>query len=80
MNITGNVYVDGTIIIVAVLCATSLLHTLIIYALPAFWPQDRKGILFLDEISKGREEVGAPLLQLLNERRLHNYTLPPDWI
>jgi hypothetical protein len=50
------------------------------YALPAFWPQDGKGILFLDEISKGKEEVRAPLLQLLNERRLHDYILPPDWI
>jgi hypothetical protein len=50
------------------------------YALPEFWPTKGEGILFLDEVNRGREELQAPLLQLLHERRLHDYKLPNGWI
>lgn len=50
------------------------------YALPDFWPTSGQGILFLDEVNRGKKDVRAPLLQLLHEGRIHDYVFPKGWM
>ena len=46
---------------------------------PCFLPEDGAGVLFLDELAQAMPAVQAALLQLVLERRLGEYELPPDW-
>lgn len=38
-----------------------------------------KGIIFLDEINRGRRDVLQAVFQLCLDKRLHRYVLPPGW-
>ena len=54
------------------------------FSLP-FWAIDeavdgKYGILFLDEFSQASDDLQKPASQLLLERRVGDYTLPPGWI
>lgn len=37
------------------------------------------GIVFLDEVNRGHEDIRQSLYQLLNERRMHTFTLPSNY-
>lgn len=52
------------------------------HALPEFWPTDpnSKGIILLEEPNRGTTGVMNCLMQLLTDRKVHNYTLPQGWI
>lgn len=48
---------------------------------PDWFPTDEnsKGIIFLDEINRGRRDVLQAVFQLCLDKRLHRYKLPTDW-
>lgn len=46
---------------------------------PSFLPTDGKGILFLDEINSAAQATQAAAYQLVLDRRLGDYVLPPGW-
>lgn len=46
---------------------------------PDFLPTKGKGILFLDEINSAAQATQAAAYQLVLDRKLGDYTLPPDW-
>ena len=46
---------------------------------PAFLPREGKGVLFLDEIDKAPSLVKNAALQLVLDRRVGDYVLPPGW-
>lgn len=50
------------------------------YALPHILPSGGAGILMLEELNRAERYIQQPALQLLSARKLHEYTLPPDWI
>lgn len=52
------------------------------HRIPDFWPRDQssEGLLFLEEPNRGTTGIMNGLMQLLTERRIHRYTLPPGWI
>ena len=52
-----------------------------IWALPSWFPidPDSKGIIFLDELNRGRLEVIQAIFQLVLNRRLHTHKLPEGW-
>lgn len=37
------------------------------------------GIIFLDEVNRGHEDIRQALYELINDRRLHTYQLPPKY-
>jgi len=37
------------------------------------------GVIFLDEINRGHEDIRQALYQLVNERRIHTYVLPDNY-
>lgn len=37
------------------------------------------GIVFLDEVNRGHEDIRQSLYQLINERRMHTFTLPNNY-
>lgn len=45
---------------------------------PEFWPQDPewKGVILLDEVNRGTTSVMNTMMQLLTDRKVHNYVLP----
>lgn len=47
--------------------------------IPEFMPTKGKGILFLDEMEKAIPAVKNAALQLVLDRQLGTYTLPPGW-
>lgn len=51
------------------------------WALPAWFPvdADSHGILFLDELNRGRLEVIQAVFQLVLNRQLHTHILPEGW-
>lgn len=53
------------------------------WAIPALLPDDKRhgeqGILFLDEITSAPPSVSAAAYQLILDRRLGEYTVPPGW-
>lgn len=49
-------------------------------ALPSFWPTSGRGLLFLEEVNRGKTSVMNALMQLLTDRKIHEYTLPEGWI
>lgn len=46
---------------------------------PAFLPTDGRGVLFLDELNAAPPLVQAACYQLILDRRLGEYVLPPGW-
>ncbi|MEM4501563.1 MAG: MoxR family ATPase [Thermofilaceae archaeon] len=50
------------------------------WAAPSFFPSDGQGILFLDELNSASPQVQAAAYQLVLDRRLGEYVLPPDWL
>lgn len=53
------------------------------YALPKWFPTEisrPRGILFLDEVNRGKKDVRQSIFQLLLERQMHGHVLPEDWI
>lgn len=48
---------------------------------PDWFPSDpnSKGIIFLDEINRGRRDVLQAVFQLCLDKRLHRYALPKGW-
>lgn len=48
---------------------------------PTWFPTDvdSKGIIFLDEINRGRRDVLQAVFQLVLDKKLHTYTLPKGW-
>jgi len=46
---------------------------------PDFLPQEGRGILFLDEITSAAQATQAAAYQLVFDRRLGNYIVPPEW-
>jgi len=38
------------------------------------------GVIFLDEINRGHEDIRQALYQLVNERRIHTYVLPDNYV
>lgn len=46
---------------------------------PDFLPRDGEGILFLDEINSAAQATQAAAYQLVLDRRLGDYVLPPGW-
>ena len=47
---------------------------------PNFLPTDGKGILFLDEINSAAQATQAAAYQLVLDRKLGDYVLPPGWV
>ena len=53
------------------------------WLLPEFYPESNEasaGILFLDELANAEPRVQVAAYQLLLDRRVGEYTLPPDWV
>lgn len=48
---------------------------------PDWFPSDpnSKGIVFLDEVNRGRRDVLQAVFQLVLDKRLHKYELPKGW-
>ena len=53
-----------------------------VHNLPEFWPTDpnSKGLILLEEPNRGTTGVMNCLMQLLTDRKVHKYELPPGWI
>jgi hypothetical protein len=51
-----------------------------IHCLPGFWPTEGSGLLLLEEPNRGTTGVMNCLMQLLTDRKVHDYTLPPGWV
>lgn len=51
-----------------------------VHATPEFLPNEGAGILLLEEPNRGMPGVMNCLMQLLTDRRIHKYELPPDWL
>lgn len=49
------------------------------FARPSWFPTSGAGVLFLDEINRSKRDVIQAVFQLVLERKLHNYELPPEW-
>jgi hypothetical protein len=49
------------------------------WAIPEFLPRDGAGILFLDELNRAPALVQNSCFQLVLDRKLGEYELPPDW-
>jgi hypothetical protein len=47
---------------------------------PGFWPTEGVGIIFLDELSGAPLSVQLALYQLVLDKRLGEYELPPGWV
>jgi hypothetical protein len=52
------------------------------HRLPEFWPTepDSEGLILLEEPNRGTTGVMNCLMQLLTDRKVHNYELPKGWI
>lgn len=48
--------------------------------LPEFWPTEGQGVILLEEPNRGTTGVMNCLMQLLTDRKVHNYLIPPGWI
>lgn len=48
--------------------------------LPEFWPKEGQGVLLLEEPNRGTTSTMNTIMQLLTDRKVHNYTLPEGWI
>lgn len=52
------------------------------HRLPEFWPneKDSEGLILLEEPNRGTTGVMNCLMQLLTDRKIHNYELPKGWV
>lgn len=50
------------------------------HRLPEFWPTEGEGLILLEEPNRGTTGVMNCLMQLLTDRKVHNYELPPGWV
>jgi hypothetical protein len=50
------------------------------HRLPEFWPTEGEGLVLLEEPNRGTTGVMNCLMQLLTDRKVHNYTLPKGWM
>jgi hypothetical protein len=50
------------------------------HRLPEFWPTSGRGLILLEEPNRGTTGVMNCLMQLLTDRKVHNYTLPKGWM
>lgn len=52
------------------------------HRLPEFWPTDpdSSGLILLEEPNRGTTGVMNCLMQLLTDRKVHNYELPKGWL
>lgn len=50
------------------------------HRLPEFWPTEGEGLILLEEPNRGTTGVMNCLMQLLTDRKVHNYELPEGWI
>ena len=48
--------------------------------LPEFWPTEGEGLILLEEPNRGTTGVMNCLMQLLTDRKVHDYKLPDGWI
>lgn len=46
---------------------------------PDFLPRNGKGIIFMDEITSASQATQASAYQLVLDRKLGNYSVPPEW-
>lgn len=46
---------------------------------PDFFPRNGRGILFMDEITSASQGTQAAAYQLVLDRKLGNYEVPPEW-
>ena len=51
-----------------------------VHCIPEFWPRSGEGLLMLEEPNRGTTGVLNCLMQLLTDRKVHNYHLPEGWI
>jgi hypothetical protein len=51
-----------------------------INALPDFWPTEGRGLLVLEEVNLAQPSVLNTLMQILTEKKCHNYVFPSGWI
>lgn len=49
-------------------------------ALPAFWPTEGKGLILLEEPNRAQPATLNALMQLLTDRKIHNYKIPDGYI
>jgi len=48
---------------------------------PGFWPEPgTNGLLFLDEVNRGKDDIMNGFMQLLTDRRIGDYVLPEGWV
>lgn len=49
---------------------------------PSFWPRDMEseGLILLEEPNRGTTGIMNCLMQLLTDRKVHNYELPKGWL
>ncbi len=50
------------------------------HCLPDFWPTEGSGLILLEEPNRASSSVMNTLMQLLTDRKVHKYTLPPGWM
>jgi hypothetical protein len=50
------------------------------HRLPEFWPTEGEGLILLEEPNRGTTGVMNCLMQVLTDRKIHNYTLPVGWL
>lgn len=50
------------------------------YAIPNILPTSGRGLLLLEEPNRGKSDIMNALMQLLTDRKIHEYTLPEGWI
>ena len=50
------------------------------WAVPRFLPKHGRGILFLDELTSAPQLTQAACYQLVLDRRLGEYSVPPEWV
>jgi len=50
------------------------------HRLPDFWPTEGEGLLLFEEPNRGTTGTMNCLMQILTDRKVHNYTLPDGWI
>lgn len=50
------------------------------HRLPEFWPTEGEGLILLEEPNRGTTGVMNCLMQILTDRKIHNYELPEGWL
>ena len=50
------------------------------FNLPSIWPTEGEGLILLEEVNRGKQDMMNALMQLLTDRKIHEYHLPEGWI